>query len=44
MGIKKDLFTVRVVRNGNRLFRELVDDPCFPVLKRHFDYVFYTIL
>lgn len=38
--IKKDLFTERVVKNRNRLFREVVDVPSLTALKKYLDNAF----
>ena len=35
LGIRKKLFTTRVVKHWNRLPREVVDALCLSVLKRH---------
>lgn len=40
LDIKKDLFTERVVKNQNRLFREVVDVPSLTVLKKYLDNAF----
>lgn len=37
LGIRKNVFTRRVVRNCNRLSREVVKSPSLEALKKHVD-------
>lgn len=44
LGIRKNLFTLRVVKQQNRLPRELVDAPCLLLSKKHLYKVLLNIL
>ena len=37
MGIREKIFTLRVVRRGNRLFREMMDAPSLETFKVKMD-------